>query len=79
MKLESLLHRENRTASTPAPLKGSLISFACTQTIDRIVKEEARGINFTPDAIGRSDSPYKEDETPAACSHASSGTTKRPI
>ena len=32
-------------------------SFACTQTIDRIVKEERRGIDSTPDATGRSDSP----------------------
>ena len=52
-----VLAEEDRTASTPAPLKGSLIVIACTQTIDRIVKEERRGIDSTPDATGRSDSP----------------------
>ena len=39
------------------PSKVRSNSLACTQTIDRIVKEERRGINSTLDATGRSDSP----------------------
>ena len=40
--------------STPAPLKGLFTSFACTQTIDRIVKEDGEP-EF--DATGRGDPP----------------------
>ena len=61
------LAEEDRTASTPAPLKGSLIVIACTQTIDRIVKEGAEGSIPPPTRSAGATRP-KKDETPAACS-----------
>ena len=66
-----------RTASTPAPLEGSLTSFACTQTIDRIVKEAAEG-SIPPPTRSAGAARPKEDETPAACSRRKAETTNGP-
>jgi hypothetical protein len=66
----------DRTASTPATLKGSLNSLACTQTIDQIVKESARRDRFHPSTRPAGATRPKESETPAACSLAKFGDDK---
>jgi hypothetical protein len=70
--------RENRTASTPAPLKGSLTSLRVLQTIDRIVKEAAGGSIPPPTRSAEATRP-KQGETPAACSRQSEKATRRPF